>query len=797
MKEYEKFAAHVREENGNVQIQAVKEHCQETAEFCKKYGNSTGTGYIAYIAALLHDMGKFTQKFDDYVRGNKSYRRGEIDHSYAGARYIIEFSNTLGAEFYDVSHFIARIIVSHHGLHDWVLTDGTDYLTRRTGKDENYEVAKSHVQEIISEDLLREYIGFANKEYHEMRGKLKAISMRKRTAFAFYMGMFERVVQSMLIDADRTNTSEFMMNRKIELDYDRKKLFEYFHDNYEAYMKRKAETFALQNERIVRQRNDISNRCRDFARHEAGICQLIVPTGGGKTLSSLRYAIEYGIGHEAERIIYVAPFMSILDQNSDVFKEIVGEENFLEHHSNVVQEIDNEEELAEYELYAARWDKPVIATTMVQFLNTLFLGKTSSVRRMHRFSRAVIIVDEVQSLPLKCVNLFYLAMNFLKEMCKSVIVLCSATQPDFTKSDYPILMDEDSQMIGDYREDFAVFKRTQIIPEIGTCAYTYDQAAEFCKNVFEKNRNLLVIVNTKKSVVEMRERLQKLISQDDMQEDVSIVCLSTNLCPQHRRDKLDFLKESLIQKEKVICITTPLIEAGVDISFASVVRFLSGLDNLAQAAGRCNRNGEHDGTAPVYVLKVDDENLGNLTQIKHAQQNTMRFLMKKDVENNYLSVEVMRQYFSLLYAEEKDQLTYNVKDGSVSTTLLNLLSENVLRWNLNGNKHLRYSAQAFQTAGELFEVIDSDTLDVIVPYNKEAKNLMEELESESNMGKVNDILRKAQKYTVTVYRGMLRKMEDEGALLLYECGAVGLRHNYYDSELGVNLKESMHELLMF
>lgn len=549
MKEQEEFAAHVRKESDGIRIQTVKEHCLETAELCKKYAHSIGIDYIAYVAAVLHDIGKITQKFDDYVRGNKSYHRGDIDHSYAGARYIIEFCVSVGSEFYDVSHFIARIIISHHGLHDWVLTDGTDYLIRRTSKDENFETIKSHVPEIISEDRLKEYIIFANREYHEIRQKLKSLSRRNRTAFAFYMGMFEREMQSILIDADRTNTAEFMMNRKIEYDYDRKLLFKSFRGNYEVFMKRKAEDFSLQNARIVRRRNDISNRCKDFARHEAGICQLIVPTGGGKTLSSLRYAIEYGIEHDTERIIYVAPFMSILDQNSDVFKEIVGEDNFLEHHSNVVQEIDDEGELAEYELYAARWDKPVIATTMVQFLNTLFLGKTSSVRRMHRFSRAVIIVDEVQSLPLKCVNLFHLAMNFLKGMCKSVIVLCSATQPDFTKSDYPILMDENSQMIGDYREDFAVFKRTQIIPKIGTRAYTYDQAAEFCKNIFEKNRNLLIIVNTKKSVAEMREKFQRLISQDDMEEDVSIVCMSTNLCPEHRRVKLDILRESDTERE--------------------------------------------------------------------------------------------------------------------------------------------------------------------------------------------------------------------------------------------------------
>lgn len=796
------YAAHIREQDGGVQT--VQEHCIETAKLAVKYGERLGTANLATISGLLHDVGKLTPQFNEYVRGSGAFHRGDIDHSYAGAKYICEKCDEMGAEYYDVSRFIARLIVSHHGLHDWAEFDGSDYLSARIQKNEYYENVLCSIHEIVcneKNETLEELVNKANEEYQAIKDDLQSLAKRfvnsdsqnRKTAYAFYMGMFERLLQSVLIDADRTNTAEFMMQKRIEHEYDAEELFRKFYKNIEQ----KAEDFLKRKDRISRQRSDISERCKSFAEHDVGICQLIVPTGGGKTLSSLRFAIEYCRSHKMERIIYVAPFMSILEQNSDEIRQIVGNENFLEHHSNAMQEIETREELEKYELYTEKWDMPVIATTMVQFLNTLFLGKTSSVRRMHRLSRTVIIIDEIQSLPLKCVNLFNLAMNFLKEVCGSTIVLCSATQPDFTNSKYPILLDNDSQMTGDYEEDFKVFKRTEIIPSIDKYGYTFEQAANFCYERFRENRSLLVIVNTKASARKMFALLSEINERNDENKKAVIVHLSTNMCPAHRKDKLLEIRRLLKCEASVICVTTQLIEAGVDISFGSVVRFMAGLDNVAQAAGRCNRNGEQSKTAPVYVINVRDEKLGSLSEIEQAQRNAQRIFGSEKIKD-YLSVETMQCYFRMLYNEQSDKLSYAEKDEGVSTTLLKLLSTNSDRRGVNRNSKLKYySSQAFKTAGTLFRVIDNNTRSIIVPYNEEAKDIMLRLNSSIDMSEIVECLRKVQKYMVEVHGGMFRKLETENAVFQSECGALELKEEYYHLDFGIDLEGAEQEVLIF
>lgn len=273
--------------------------------------------------------------------------------------------------------------------------------------------------------------------------------------------MLERFLQSCLIDADRTDTADFIGNTKSE-EPDVFKVWEKMGER----MTKRLNSFSEETDRISLLRKDISNRCAEFADHHIGTVRLVVPTGGGKTLSSLRFAIEYCKKFGMKKIIYTAPFMSILEQNSDEFRKVAGEENFLEHHSDMFAKIDDDEEISVLELACERWTSPVIATTMVQFLNALFSGKMAALRRFHRLSKAVIIIDEIQSIPIKCVHLFNLAVNFLTRIMGAAVVLCSATQPVFDKTRYALILDEQSSMTGDFAEDFKAFHRTRAVPVV-------------------------------------------------------------------------------------------------------------------------------------------------------------------------------------------------------------------------------------------------------------------------------------------------------------------------------------------
>ena len=345
--------------------QSVQEHCINTAILCAGYCTLFGAENIGYLAGALHDAGKLCTDFDNYIRGDTKFRRGEIDHSYAGAKYITEIAER---EYEKVARLIARVIISHHGLHDWVDDNCRDYFKLRISNDKNYEQIKNNISKIALENDIIDHIKKADFEYKEIRKKIKNISRNKEEA-AFYIGLLERLIESALIDADRTDTASFMDNIELPEYSADKVLWQGMKNNMEQKLIR----FADKIDRISVKRRSISDRCKSFAKNDIKICRQIVPTGGGKTLSSLRFAIEYCIEHGMEKIVYTAPFMSILEQNSTEIKNIANDDIFLEHHSNVLTEkADNAEELSDYELHTERWDKPVIATTMVQFLNSMF-----------------------------------------------------------------------------------------------------------------------------------------------------------------------------------------------------------------------------------------------------------------------------------------------------------------------------------------------------------------------------------------------------------------------------------------
>lgn len=788
------FAAHIRKNTfGETDVvQSVREHCIGVADLASEFCSDFGASSIIKCAALLHDIGKINTDFNDYIHGLNCIKRGEIDHCFAGAKFIINFAEEFDERNHcNTANLIAKLVISHHGLHDWVTENCEDYLKQRTGKENRYDEILKNTQMLFSKKSFAQIFEKATEEYENIRSKIYELSERNKKTFCFYMGMLERLLQSALVDADRIDTAEFMVGKRIRLSYDLKDVMDKMYDNIEDKVKK----FRCMTDNISVSRMDISDRCAGFAKEKRGICSLVVPTGGGKTLSSLRFAIHYCKRFGMKKIIYIAPYMSILEQNADVIRKVVEDESmFLEYHSNFAGRINNVEEMSEYEIRTDLWDSPILATTMVQFLDTLFSDSMTCVRRMHNLSKSVIIIDEIQTIPIKCLNLFKLAVRFLEKICGCTIVLCSATQPDWKEGKYGIKFESEESMTGDYSTDFEKFKRNEIISALRDEQYSFEEAADFSCDKFRENGNLLLIVNTKKAAFEIYENIKK---RDVMYMDqrAEIIHLSTSMCPKHRNDMLCNIRRLLKACKPVICVTTQLIEAGVDVSFNCVVRSLAGLDSIAQAAGRCNRNGENE-CSPVYVINIKDENLSKLKQIREAGDIT-RHIMQV-FPNRFSDTDIMSEYFRNLYRTFSDSTSYNVEINGVKTDIIELLSLNRV---FNSPMNLVVGvdkAQAFATAGSRFEVISNNTINVIVPYEDEARYIIERLNCDIEYIEQKELLRKAQKYTVSIYQNSARNLYSiNGLYELNTKGIYAVEDSFYDMYVGLKSESVQQEFLCF
>ena len=789
------YISHIRE--SDKKEQTVSEHSNNVAKIASEFGQVIQMPHTAWLQGILHDAGKLCNDFSEYIHGESDAKRGEIDHSYMGAKYLFALSQILckkNAFPMGAALLIGRTILSHHGLHDWITEEGEDYFQKRISNRKHDKEVICALPEIVSNETLQKYYLESVKEYAAMQQKMEQLykemiakgEQEKRNLSddakcvipAFYQGFLERLMQSILMDADQTDAANF----NDDIVYTSPKESTAVWNDMAKRMQEKCTAFRKKTDAISRQRMNISDRCAAFANHDVKICRLVVPTGGGKTLSALRFAIEYSQKHDIEQIFYIAPFNSILEQNSDVIREIAGEENFLEHHSNVfsrLEENENEtERLSTYQMRTERWDVPVIATTLVQFLNALFDGKSSSVRRMHHLCCAVIIIDEVQAIPAKCIHLFNLAMNFLAHVCGSTVVLCSATQPCLEQAEYPILLDEQESMTADFQADFDAFRRT-VLHAAGEKSFSYEEAAKFCTQQYQENGNLLLVVNTKQAALTMFQKLKERNS-----EFATVLHLSTNMCPAHRRTVIQQMREQLAAHQPLICVTTQLIEAGVDISFRCVVRSMSGLDHAAQAAGRCNRNGEYD-CCSVYLIQLEEEKLAAaLKQIADEQEITKKILFFHEKED-LLHPEIMQCYFKNYLTTFQNQFSYLLPELG-NETLLRLLStnsNNVKRAEAIPPR-LREHAQAFRTAGKKFQVIAEQTTDILVPYGAGEKLILD-LNGELYGNAFPKLLRKAQQYLVSVYSETLKALEAKDALIQLESGVLTLKSGFYSSEQGI------------
>lgn len=754
----------------------MEEHCSQVAKYASEAAKSSHLSTVMFMIGILHDIGKYSDAFQDYIRdaqkNPKSVIRGSVNHSNAGASYLLQKSNNDPWEKVTLE-FMACAIFQHHGLMDCV-KDGHDILKKRTKKDsEILDIDFQRAQSFLNQNLTDRFPS-AKQEIQSYVNKLNTIAKKmnnnsKYNENGFFLySCLERLILSYLVDADWRDTGEFMNDiKESRVSQTDRELF--FKDSLQ-----KIEDYVSQftaDTRVNQLRQKMANDCLYANIANEGIYKLAMPTGGGKTITSMRLALKLAKKYHKRHIIYIAPFLSILEQNAQVISSILQNDDYiLEHHSNI--EINEEDEA--YRNLCETWDSPVILTTMVQFINTMFLGKMSSVRRFHQLTDAIIIVDEAQAIPVKCIHMFNGMMNFLCYSGNCIGILCTATQPLFELTDRNLIYQENKDILPNEEKYQNAFKRAQIISKIENKSMNTNQLVKFIQNVFDQN--LLVVLNTKASVKTLYDALK-----NNIDSEIKLVQLTTYMCAEHRLDVIHKLKETL-KNQKVICISTQLIEAGVDISFEKVIRSLSGVDSLIQTAGRCNRNGEKE-MGTVYVIDYAEEKTSGLPDIQEAKKAS-RLLIDAGITDFSTSASINRFYNQYYFAREKE-MDYNIHH---SYTLFDLLSKNAARVvdvKTTEGSYEHLLCQSFRTAGQEFSVIDDQQMiSLAVPYKK-GVDYLNEIERTDDYEVIHHNLKKLQRYTITLFTNdqMLKKLLEQQAISLNEkAGIYYVNLGYYNEQ---------------
>ena len=797
----EQRPSYARFERAHGRWQSVADHLNGVAKLTAERCDGK-TPVLARLAGLLHDVGKWSQPFQQYLHqaaeDPDSVHRGEVDHSTAGG--VLADGMTHGTM---VSQLLQTVIYSHHGVQDCLSPQGESLFEKRLSASKRSEIQFEEVEkrsrDFYDSNELAAQFQTAQKQLSEVLKEICVLGSREQGRYGsrdFYLGAYARVLLSLVVDGDRTDAACFDQNIPLpeeESDPRRQK-------RWRTYIQRLEERLTSfdQTTEIGRQRAEISRLCQQAANRDSRLFRLNVPTGGGKTLSSLRFALHHALRFHKKRIFYIAPYCSIIDQNADVLRDALGEQGVLEHHSNVMHE--DPKQQGEYDRLTENWDAPVIVTTLVQMLNTLFSSKTASVRRMHSLCHSVLIFDEVQTLPIRLVHLFNLAVNFLTEFCGATVVLCSATQPLLDQVEENRLLPPEDMIPADVQRA-AVFQRTVLIDRAQD-AVSAEDLADFVWEQFVIKQQVLVIVNTKACARRVYQGLK-----ERAEETCLLAHLSTNMCMAHREQTLQSIADELNNKRPVILISTPLVEAGVDISFRCVVRSLAGLDSIVQAAGRCNRNGE-DKLGEVHIVKLlrESENVSSLPDVVKAQEAIEILLAaaRRDgvQAGEFLSSpQAIQQYYQTYFYRRAGEMGYLVSVDGEQTTLTDLLSQNrtgtAQYRRTKGRECWQKMKQAFRTAGDRFEVIPEDGgFDVIVEYGGEPLILLRNLENETDPKEKKRVLKQLQRYTVSISEGMLKTLG--GAVHPMCQGMVFLlKKRYYCEETGVVTQPAAMELLGF
>lgn len=814
--------AHTRKDG---QTQFVKEHLDNVSNMASEYGKGVGVEACTKLAGKLHDMGKLAHDFQVYIQNAsqepEKFRQGP-DHSTAAGVYITRLAEEKTKEKDSVTtsltaQMIAITCLYHHGgLGDLLDMEAESPFLKRLDKytedddwRKQYEESISSFFEIYDEQNIELLFFKAAREIEA----IYRIIFDKKLSLYFSFGLLTKYIYSCIIDADRYDSATFVANEKMIPPQEHSELWE----ELTKRINKKINQFPK--DTLLNQlRGKIADACYKNATLPSGIYKLNCPTGSGKNYAAMRFALNTAKLHNKARIIYVAPFISVIEQNSEAIRAILREEehdvlvenSILELHSGKeVQKKDmikkdKERETAETtlnqeELLAENMEAPIVFITLVRFLNTIYGSGTKNIRAFHNFSNSVIILDETQAVPIKTIAMMNDTLNFLAEICNCTIILSTATQPalDKTPDRVPALLHvgvEISECTDEMRKEF---KRTEFEDITGGRTNKKEEIAEKVWSVMEEEGDALVILNTIASVHILCEEIKMTYQEQIRDEGITIYVLTTNLCAAHRKDTIRKINSEL-GTQKLIVISTQLIEAGVDISFRAVFRAIAGLDSLIQSAGRCNRHG-NDNCKKVYIIKPDFENLSNLQDIARGKDTMENLIQDFEEDSQRFDQELSSEkavsfYYGKYYERQKEQMFYPIKtDLDKKIDMYSILNKNgQLLGDYQQNrkekdKHL-VIAQSFKTAAKNFHIIDEYGQPILVPY-EQGKNIISSLLSDDakySFGVVS-ILKRAQMYMVNISMQKFYELCNKNAVTYYENPGVYILHEgYYHSLYGVS-----------
>jgi CRISPR-associated endonuclease/helicase Cas3 len=706
------FIGHVRQDDrGEWHIHSLEEHLIGTAQLCRQFSEAFGLGNLGYMIGLLHDLGKYKTAFQQRIKGKSGYdpeaHVSRVDHATAGGLWAIKY-------FLDkrIGKLAAIPIITHHtGLQN---LQEMEYRLSDQGEEAQ---ALAEVEKVIDPSIVDRF-------------KQTEIDPENIKRFGSNTALLIRMLFSALVDADSLDTEAFMMPSKSALrlsskheSADAPSQISHLHTQLTAYIERMED--AAQDTLVNRLRREIRKEALSKAALEPGFFSLTVPTGGGKTLTSLAFALKHAHLHGKRRIIYSIPFTSIIDQTADVFRRALGDagdEAILEHHSSVEAEKENARSL----LLAENWEAPIIVTTNVQFYESLFASKRSRARKIHNIVNSVVILDECQTIPPDFINPILATLKELVRNYGVTVVFCSATpiafQPVKSANHSYEGVENVREIISNRQTLFAQLKRFDLhLP--------YDWSTPTPLNelgaALNKEHQVLAIVNRKADARELFAYI-----------DGPKVHLSTFMCPAHRRIRLAEVRSLLKSGAPIRVVSTQLIEAGVDIDFPVVYRALTGLDSIMQAGGRCNREGLMKEPGRVHV-----------------------FVPPKPSPPGYLRV-----------TEEIGRIVLQDSGGEMGPQQIEDYFDRLF-WRRGGHdgglldKHQiqrKSDALLFEDVGKM-RIIDEDTVPVLMPFDR-GKELRKELKRLQTNQLERGFVRQLQPYSVSLNRAIFHRFSEDGVI---------------------------------